>query len=77
MPNDHSGVTNAQSLIDRLKDQIQNLPKESQVRKVGEVLQVADGVALISGLFGAMMGEMLFFLLVQNDAKDIGGAGGF
>ena len=61
MPNDHSGVTNAQSLIDRLKDQIQNLPKESQVRKVGEVLQVADGVALISGLFGAMMGEMLFF----------------
>ena len=61
MPNDHSGVTNAQSLIDRLKDQIQNLPKESQVRKVGEILQVADGVALISGLSGAMMGEMLFF----------------
>ncbi len=61
MSNDHSGVTNAQSLINRLKDQIQNLPKESQVRKVGEVLQVADGVALISGLSGAMMGEMLFF----------------
>lgn len=50
-----------QSIVERLKAQIQNFPTKSSVRKVGEVLQVGDGVALLSGLSEAMMGEMLFF----------------
>ncbi len=80
MSNVLSGVTDAQSLIDRLKDQIKNLPQESRVRKVGEVVKVADGVALLSGLSEAMMGEMIFFParevygLVLNLAKDNAGA---
>jgi F-type H+/Na+-transporting ATPase subunit alpha len=44
-----------------LKKHIEKLPTEGTVRKVGEVEEVADGVALVSGLRSALMGEMIRF----------------
>ena len=49
------------STIEQLKKHIARLPKEAHVRRVGEVRQVADGVAILSGLSSVLMGEMIFF----------------
>ena len=50
-----------QTLIKNLESRIRELPKESSISHVGEVVEVKDGVALLSGLSRAVMGEMLFF----------------
>ena len=48
-------------LLNLLKEQILNFkPAPSQV-DVGEVIEVGDGIALVSGLRGAMAGELLEF----------------
>ncbi|KKT34696.1 MAG: ATP synthase subunit alpha [Parcubacteria group bacterium GW2011_GWA2_44_12] len=49
------------SLIEKLRKQIETLPSLPEVRKIGTVLQVADGVALVSGLSEVMMGEQVYF----------------
>ncbi|MEK9165788.1 MAG: F0F1 ATP synthase subunit alpha, partial [Patescibacteria group bacterium] len=56
MPN-----TFQQSIIDKLKSQIQNLPTQAKIRQIGEVKEIKDGAALISGLSEALMGEMVLF----------------
>ncbi len=44
-----------------LKEQILNFkPSASQVA-IGEVVEIGDGIALVSGLYGAMSGELLEF----------------
>lgn len=44
-----------------LREQIERLGVEPEVRSVGRVLQVGDGVARVYGLHDAMMGEMIEF----------------
>lgn len=51
----------SQSFIEKLKLQIRDLPEITEAKHIGEVLSVADGVALLSGLSKLMMGEMVFF----------------
>src|SRR3989338_721004 len=54
-------MTSHSSLIEKLKNQIAHLPTETEIKHVGEVLQVGDGIALLSGLSKAVMGEMALF----------------
>ena len=61
MPKDSS-----QSIIETLRKQIEHLPQTTEVRHVGEVTMVADGVALLSGLSDVMMGEMVYFPKQQS-----------
>ena len=44
-----------------LKKQIQNYGKKIKTDEVGEVLTIGDGIALVSGLDNAMLGELLEF----------------
>ena len=54
-------AVNTNDLAALLKEQILNFkPAPSQV-DVGEVIEVGDGIALVSGLRGAMAGELLEF----------------
>lgn len=54
-------AVNTNELANLLKEQILNFkPAPSQV-DVGEVIEVGDGIALVSGLRGAMAGELLEF----------------
>ena len=54
-------AVNTNELTNLLKEQILNFkPAPSQV-DVGEVIEVGDGIALVSGLRGAMAGELLEF----------------
>lgn len=48
-------------IIDSLKQQIEGLDLTANVEKVGTVVEIADGVARISGLTDAKMAEMLEF----------------
>src|SRR3989344_7189830 len=56
----------SQSMIESLRKQIEHLPTVTEVRHVGEVKMVADGVALLSGLSDVMMGEMVYFPKQQS-----------
>lgn len=49
------------SFLEKIKNQIANLPEDKLIRKIGEVLEVADGIALASGLSETLMGEMVKF----------------
>ena len=49
------------SLIEKLRKQIETLPARSEVRKIGTVIQVSDGITLVSGLAEVMMGEQVYF----------------
>jgi F-type H+-transporting ATPase subunit alpha len=49
------------ALIEKLRKQIETLPQSPEVRKIGTVLQVADGVARVSGLSEVLMGEQVYF----------------
>ncbi len=50
------------SSIDRvLKEQLASFETNVEVREVGTVVEVGDGIARVSGLKGAMAGEMLEF----------------
>ena len=54
-------AVNTNELANLLKEQILNFkPAPTQV-DVGEVIEVGDGIALVSGLRGAMAGELLEF----------------
>jgi len=44
-----------------LKEQIKNYEKSVQTDEVGKVITVGDGIAFISGLNKAMLGELLIF----------------
>ena len=49
------------SLIKKIKSQLENLSVVTEAKTVGETLEVADGIALLSGLSSALMGEMVKF----------------
>jgi F-type H+-transporting ATPase subunit alpha len=53
--------TTPQSIIEQLQRRIESMPKEAEVRRVGEVTRIADGIASVSGLTGVVMGEMVRF----------------
>ncbi len=48
-------------IIETLNKQIAQTRIETQLEKVGQVIKISDGVATISGLTGAMSGELLEF----------------
>jgi len=52
---------NKDYIVDQLKKQIENFETQIQTEKVGQVVEVGDGVAKISGLREVMSGEMLQF----------------
>jgi len=52
---------NKDYIVEQLKKQIEGFQSESVVEKVGEVIEVGDGVARISGLFDLMASEMVEF----------------
>ena len=49
------------NIIENLKKQIAGAKLEAQVEKVGKVISVGDGVAIVSGISEAMSGELLDF----------------
>jgi F-type H+-transporting ATPase subunit alpha len=51
-----------------LKERIQDFKPEAQLKEVGEVLKIGDGVAVVYGLKNAMAGELLKF---PNDVYGI------
>ncbi|MEK7479634.1 MAG: F0F1 ATP synthase subunit alpha [Patescibacteria group bacterium] len=51
----------SKEVIEKLKKQILELPEAGETRVVGEVREVKDGIALLGGLQGALMGEMVRF----------------
>src|SRR3989344_1776912 len=53
--------TTREKIIEHIKQKIANLGEASEVRKVGEVAEVGDGIALLSGVSEALMGEMVLF----------------
>jgi len=52
----------ASSINDVLKTQLDRFVAEVDVREVGTVMQIGDGIARIDGLRGAMAGELLEFV---------------
>ncbi len=52
----------ASAINDVLKAQLDKFVAEVDVREVGTVLQVGDGIARVDGLRGAMAGELLEFM---------------
>ena len=51
----------SKEIIEKLKKQILELPDATETRVVGEVREVKDGIVLLQGLKGALMGEMVRF----------------
>lgn len=56
-------------IIEQLKRQINEARLESQTEKIGEVLEIGDGVARITGLSDVMSSEMLQFTTSTIDEK--------
>lgn len=54
-------MTNAQHIIEQLKKRIAEFKSETKVEKVGQVLEIGDGIARISGLSEVASMEMLDF----------------
>lgn len=52
---------NANEISAVLKDQIKNYGKKIKTDEVGDIITVGDGIALVSGLDNAMLGELLEF----------------
>ncbi|MBT3356075.1 F0F1 ATP synthase subunit alpha [bacterium] len=52
---------NKDYIIDELKKQIANVDTSSELKSVGKVLEVGDGVAKVAGLDDLMMSEMVKF----------------
>ncbi len=57
------------ALIERIKKEIEGLPKDHAVEESGTVIAVSDGVAEIEGIRGARMMEMVVF--DDNDGKSL------
>ncbi len=54
-------MSNKDYIIEELKKQIEGISNEGEVQKVGEVLEVGDGVVKLSGLSDLMASEMVTF----------------
>src|ERR1044072_9334079 len=52
---------NADEIASVLEAEIRNFESQLDVRQVGSVLQVGDGIARVHGLSGVMSGEMVEF----------------
>jgi F-type H+-transporting ATPase subunit alpha len=52
----------AQAIHEVLKKQLENFKPEIDIREVGTVIQIGDGIARCDGLKGAMAGELLEFV---------------
>jgi len=52
----------ASAINDVLRAQLESFKSEVDVREVGQVIQVGDGIARVDGLRGAMAGELLEFV---------------
>lgn len=52
----------ARAISDVLKAQLENFEAEIDVREVGTVMSIGDGIARVDGLRGAMAGELLEFV---------------
>ncbi len=61
-------MSNKDYIIEELKKQIEGISNEGEVQKVGEVLEVGDGVVKLSGLSDLMASEMVRFTTSQTDA---------
>ena len=48
-------------IVEQLKEQINNFKAEAKEQTSGQVIEVGDGIARVSGLSDAMMSEMLEF----------------
>jgi len=48
-------------IIDQLKNKIDNFKSDSKLEKVGEVIEIGDGIAKVSGLRNIMASEMVEF----------------
>ncbi len=57
----------ASAINDVLKAQLESFKPEVDVREVGQVLQVGDGIARVDGLKGAMAGELLEFVGTKGE----------
>lgn len=57
-------------IIEQLKAEISGYKAEIKEKSVGNVLKVSDGIALVSGLAGVMMSEILTF---KSEKGDIAG----
>lgn len=60
-------IVETSEIIKVLKNQLQDYHMRPEIREVGEVTRVADGVALISGLLKVMAGEMVE---IQTSSQD-------
>ncbi len=60
-------MSNKDYIIEELKKQIEGISNEGEVQKVGEVLEVGDGVVKLSGLSDLMASEMVRFTTSQTD----------
>ncbi|MBO8130603.1 MAG: F0F1 ATP synthase subunit alpha [Candidatus Marinimicrobia bacterium] len=54
-------MRNSDELVATIRKKLENLLEEEKVEEVGEVIQVADGMATIYGLSGVMASEMIEF----------------
>lgn len=55
-------VSNARSLVDRLREQLENSFSETAtVEEVGQVLSISDGVAIVKGIENCLSNEMILF----------------
>ncbi|MDO9108204.1 MAG: F0F1 ATP synthase subunit alpha, partial [Coriobacteriia bacterium] len=52
----------ASAIQDALRAQLEGFKPEVDVREVGTVIQIGDGIARVDGLRGAMAGELLEFI---------------
>ncbi len=58
---------NKDYIIEELKKQIEGISTDGEVQKVGEVLEVGDGVVKLSGLSSLMASEMVRFTTSETD----------
>lgn len=63
-------------IIQQLKKQIEGFKAEVKAEKVGRVIKVGDGVALVAGLQDVMAGEMLEFAAGERKSAEASGVGG-
>ena len=59
---------NKDHIVEQLKKQIEGFETKLETEKVGQVLEIGDGIARISGLSDAMASEMLEFTSEKGEA---------
>ncbi len=62
-------MNNKNYIIEELKKQIEEIDTQEEMQKVGEVIEVGDGIARVSGLSNIMASEMVRFI-VDDDKSD-------